>query len=39
MFRFAHVNLIALDCAKLIAFYKDVFHCRSVGETRDLSGE
>lgn len=38
MFRFAHVNLIALDCAKLIAFYKDVFLCRSVGETRDLSG-
>lgn len=39
MFRFAHVNLIALDSAKLIAFYKDVFCCQSISETRDLSGE
>ena len=39
MNRFAHVNLIARDSAKLIEFYKDVFGCRSIGETRDLAGD
>jgi len=37
--RFAHVNIIAKDSAKLIAFYKAVFHCKSIGETRDLRGD
>jgi len=36
--RFAHVNIIAKDSAKLIAFYKSVFQCKSIGETRDLRG-
>ena len=39
MFRYAHTNLIAGDPGRLIAFYKTVFHCRSIGETRDLRGE
>lgn len=39
MFRYAHTNIIAKDCPKLIEFYKDVFHCKSIGETRDLRGE
>ena len=39
MFRYAHTNLIAKDSAKLIAFYKDVFQCKSIGETRNLRGE
>ena len=39
MFRYAHTNMIARDHKKLIAFYKEVFHCRSIGETRDLRGE
>ena len=39
MFRYAHTNMIARDHKKLIAFYKAVFHCRSIGETRDLQGE
>ena len=34
MFRYAHTNMIARDHKKLIAFYKAVFHCRSIGETR-----
>lgn len=38
MFRYAHTNMIARDHKKLIAFYKEVFHCRSIGETRDLRG-
>lgn len=38
MFRYAHTNMIARDHKKLIAFYKAVFHCRSIGETRDLRG-
>ena len=37
--KYAHTNIIAHDSAKLIAFYKDVFGCRSIGETRDLRGE
>ena len=39
MFRYVHTNIIAKDLRKLIAFYKDVFQCRSIGETRDLRGE
>lgn len=39
MFRYVHTNVIAKDSAKLIDFYKKVFQCRSIGETRDLRGE
>jgi len=39
MFRYVHTNIIAKDCGKLIDFYKEVFHCKSIGETRDLRGE
>lgn len=38
MFRYAHTDLIAKDPDTLIAFYKKVLHCRSIGETRDLQG-
>lgn len=38
MFRYAHTNIIARDCKKLVDFYKKVFHCKSIGETRDLRG-
>lgn len=36
--RYVHTDIIAKDCNKLIEFYKRVFHCRSIGETRDLKG-
>ncbi len=39
MFRYVHTNIIAKDYQKLIAFYKDVFQCKGIGETRDLRGE
>ena len=39
MFRYAHTNIIAKDFQKLVDFYKDVFHCKSIGETRDLRGK
>ena len=39
MTRYVHTNLIAEDPQKLIMFYKTVFGCKSIGETRDLSGE
>ena len=39
MFRYAHTNIIAKDFQKLVDFYKDVFQCKSIGETRDLHGE
>ena len=39
MFRYAHTNIIAKDAGKMIDFYKTVLHCRSINETRDLSGE
>ena len=39
MFRYAHTNIIARDFQRLVAFYKDVFQCKSIGETRDLRGE
>ena len=38
MFRFAHTDIIAKNPDKLISFYKEVFHCKSIGETRDLRG-
>ena len=37
--RYAHTNIVAKDYRKLIDFYKEVFQCKSVGETRDLRGE
>jgi glyoxylase I family protein len=37
--RYAHTNIIARDCEKLISFYKEVFNCKSIGEKRNLSGE
>ena len=39
MFRYVHTNIVAKDHQKLVNFYKEVFHCRSIGETRDLRGE
>ena len=39
MFRYVHTNIIAKDSAKLIDFYKTVFHCKSIGKTRDLRGD
>ena len=39
MIRYVHTNIIAKDHKKLIDFYKAVFGCRSIGETRDLRGE
>lgn len=39
MFRYVHTNIIAKDYKKLISFYKKVFHCKSIGKTRDLRGE
>lgn len=38
MFRYVHTNIIAKDASKLIYFYKTVFHCQSINETRDLRG-
>ncbi len=37
--RYAHTNIIAKDSTKLIDFYKEVLDCRSIGETRNLSGD
>ncbi|WP_313162928.1 VOC family protein [Sedimentibacter sp.] len=39
MFRYVHTNIIAKDAKKLIDFYKTVFRCKSINETRDLRGE
>ena len=39
MFRYVHTNIIAKDFRKLVSFYKEVFQCKSIGETRDLRGE
>ncbi len=39
MVRYVHTNIIAKNYKKLISFYKKVFHCKSIGETRDLHGE
>ncbi len=39
MFRYVHTNIIAKNASKLVSFYKTVFHCQSINETRDLRGE
>lgn len=39
MLRYVHTNIIAKDFRKLVDFYKEVFQCKSIGETRDLRGE
>ena len=39
MFRYVHTNIIAKNAGKLIDFYKAVFHCKSINETRDLQGK
>lgn len=39
MFRYAHTNIIAKDAQKLIDFYKEVFQCKGIDETRDLRGQ
>ena len=36
---YVHTNIIARNAQRLIRFYKDILGCRSIGETRDLSGE
>jgi catechol 2,3-dioxygenase-like lactoylglutathione lyase family enzyme len=38
MTRYVHTNIVAGDARRLVCFYKDVFGCKSIGETRDLSG-
>lgn len=38
MIKYSHTNLIARDVPRLISFYKNVLGCRSIGQTRDLSG-
>ena len=38
MFRYVHTNIIAKDAVRLIAFYKQALHCKSMGQTRDLQG-
>lgn len=38
MIRYSHTNLIAKDVQKMIAFYRDVLGCRSIGQKRDLTG-
>lgn len=39
MLRYAHTNIVAKDSQRLIDFYKTVFGCKSIGETRDLRGD
>ncbi|QOX65919.1 VOC family protein [Anoxybacterium hadale] len=39
LFRYVHTNIIAKDARLLIDFYKKVLHCKSISESRDLSGE
>lgn len=39
MLRYVHTNIIAKDSQRLISFYKKVFNCKSIGETRDLRGD
>lgn len=39
MIRYTHTNLIAKDAAKLIEFYQKALDCRSIGETRNLTGD
>jgi hypothetical protein len=37
--KFAHVNLIAKEWQRLVAFYQEVFDCQPILPERDLSGE
>jgi predicted enzyme related to lactoylglutathione lyase len=37
--KFAHVNLIAKDWKRLVAFYQEVFNCQPILPERNLSGE
>lgn len=39
MIKYVHTNIVANDSEKLIAFYKNIFGCRSIGQKRDLKGE
>ncbi len=39
MFRYVHTNIIAHEPKTLIEFYKKVFHCKSIGQSRNLRGE
>lgn len=39
MFRYVHTDIIAKDVNKIIAFYKKVLHCKSIGGERNLRGE
>ena len=39
MFRYVHTNIIAKDTDNLIAFYKEILHCKSISAKRDLRGE
>ena len=39
MTRYVHTNLIARDSKKLIAFYREAFGLKSIGEGRDLAGD
>ena len=39
MFRYAHTNMIAKDVSRQIDFYKAVFRCKSINESRNLRGE
>ncbi len=38
LFGYVHTNIIANDVNKLTDFYKNVLRCKSIHETRDLSG-
>ncbi len=38
MFRYVHTSIVARNADKLIKFYKTVLGCKSINETRDLSG-
>ena len=37
MFRYVHTNIIAKDADNLLAFYKEILHCKSINAKRDLS--
>lgn len=38
MIHYSHTNLIAKNVPLIVSFYRDVLNCRSIGQTRDLSG-
>ena len=37
--RYAHTNIVAHDCERLIKFYTEVFGLKRTGQRRDISGE